>query len=86
MDKSQEGNIYRRVFTAVVNTHWPIVFQFHLHHRLEDTIFHSFRFVRGAHFVVEVVVDLAGNLGLGCIVEIGFIAFLHLAIEGELGD
>jgi hypothetical protein len=30
--------MYRRIFTAVVNTHRPVILQFDLHHRLEDTV------------------------------------------------
>lgn len=85
---AQEGdrkaNIYRRVFTAVIDTHRPIVFELDVHHRLEHAVFDSLRNVRVSHFVVEMVVDLARSLSVGRIVEVGLVAFLHFAVEGEL--
>ena len=77
--------MYRRIFIAVIDTHRPVVLQFYLHHCLEDAILDLIRHVGTAHFIVEIVVDLARSLGIGRVVEVGLIAF-HLAVESELGD
>jgi hypothetical protein len=82
--RSQKGKMYRRIFTAVVDTHRPVVLQFDFHHRLEDAIFDLIRVVGTAHFVVEMIVDSARSLGIGRIVKVGLVAF-HLAVESELG-
>lgn len=78
--------MYRRIFTAVVNTHRPVVLEFHLHHGLEHAILDPIRHIVLSHLVVEVVVELACCRWVGRIVEVGLVAFFHLAIQGELGD
>lgn len=78
--------MYRRVFAAVVYTHRPVILEFNLHHRLEDTIFDPVRLIAIAHFSIEMIIELACCVWLGCIVEIGLVALLHFAVEGELGD
>ena len=76
--------MYRRIFTAVIYTHRPVVLQFDLHHGLEDTIFYPVWDVGFAHLVVEVIIDPPRCFWFGCVVKIRLVAFLHLGIEGEL--
>lgn len=78
--------MYRRVFAAVVYTHRPVILEFNLHHRLEDTILDPVRLITIAHFRIEVVIKLACCIRASCIVEVGLVAFFHFAVEGELGN
>jgi hypothetical protein len=76
--------MYRRIFTAVVDTHWSVVLQFDLHHGLEDAVFYAIRDIGFTHLVIKVIIDLSRWFWFGRIVEIRLVAFLHLGIEGEL--
>lgn len=78
--------MYRRVLAAVVHTHRPVVLQFDLHHGLEDTIFDPVWSITFPHLVIKEVIDSACSFRASCIMKVGFVAFLHFCIEGELGD
>lgn len=78
--------MYRRVFTAVVDTHRPIVLQFNVHHCLEDAILDPVCNVGIAHLIVEMVIDSACCRGVGGIVEVGLVALFQLPVERELRD
>lgn len=55
--------LHHAVFTAVVNTYWPIINKCHVHHGLEDAVLDLFTVVKLLHMAEELGVKLAGVVG-----------------------
>lgn len=67
-------------------TYRSVILQFHLHHRLEDSILDSVGLVGLPHLVIEVFVQLSSRRRVRCFVEIWLVAFFHIAKQSELGN
>lgn len=83
-EEERKSQSYRSIRTAVINTHRSVVLQLDFHHRLEDAVFDPLGLVEVLHLGDKSVVEATSGLDIGCVVEIGFIAFFDVSVQCEL--